>query len=234
MRKKYCGFDIETAKILPDNFGDLHDHRPLGISCAALWCEDKDSAEVFYSKNPNGDVSNKMSVEDLSNFVDVLLDKTKQGYDIVTHNGLGFDFDILAEESERHEDCQQLALNHIDMMFHFFCGKGFVIGLNAAAKSIGISKPADVDGSVAPQLWRQGDYQTVLDYVSQDCRLTLDVAMTSEKNKKITWITRKGSTAYFSIPDGWLNVKEAMELPLPDTSWMDNAWERSKFTGWLE
>ena len=120
------------------------------------------------------------------------------------------------------------------MMFHFFCGKGFVIGLNAAAKSIGISKPADVDGSVAPQLWKQGDYQTVLDYVAQDCRLTLDVAINSEKNKKITWITRKGSSAYFSIPNGWLSVKEAMKLPLPDTSWMDNAWERSKFTGWLD
>ena len=234
MRNKYCGFDIETAKILPDNFGDLHDHRPLGISCAAFWCEDEDQAEVFYSKDSNGNAANKMSVEDLSIFIDRLIEKNKQGYDIVTHNGLGFDFDILAEESGRDDDCRQLALNHIDMMFHFFCGKGFVIGLNAAAKSIGISKPADVDGSVAPQLWKQGDYQTVLDYVAQDCRLTLDVAINSEKNKKITWITRKGSSAYFSIPNGWLSVKEAMKLPLPDTSWMDNAWERSKFTGWLD
>ena len=234
MRNKYCGFDIETAKILPDNFGDLHDHRPLGISCAAFWCEDEEQAEVFYSKDSDGNAAEKMSIEDLSIFIDRLIEKNKQGYDIVTHNGLGFDFDILAEESGRDDDCRQLALNHIDMMFHFFCGKGFVIGLNAAAKSIGISKPADVDGSVAPQLWKQGDYQTVLDYVAQDCRLTLDVALTSEKNKKITWITRKGSTAYFSIPNGWLSVKEAMELPLPDTSWMDNAWERSKFTGWLD
>lgn len=233
MRNKYCGFDIETAKILPDNFGDLHDHRPLGISCAAFWCEDEDNAEIFYSKDSNGNAAYKMSVEDLSIFIDRLIEKNKQGYDIVTHNGLGFDFDILAEESGRDEDCRRLALDHTDMMFHFFCGKGFVIGLNAAAKSIGISKPANVDGSVAPQLWKQGDYQTVLDYVAQDCRLTLDVAITSEKNKKITWVTRKGSTAYFAIPNGWLNVKEAMELPLPDTSWMDNAWERSKFSGWL-
>ena len=186
MRNKYCGFDIETAKILPDNFGDLHDHRPLGISCAAFWCEDEDQAEVFYSKDSDGNAAEKMSVEDLSIFIDRLIEKNKQGYDIVTHNGLGFDFDILAEESGRDDDCRQLALNHIDMMFHFFCGKGFVIGLNAAAKSIGISKPADVDGSVAPQLWKQGDYQTVLDYVAQDCRLTLDVAINSEKNKKIT------------------------------------------------
>ncbi len=234
MQKKYLGFDIETSKILPENFGDLHDHRPLGISCAAIWCEDKEKAEVFYSKDSNGDAAEKMSVDDLSRFVDVLIEKTKQGYTIVTHNGLGFDFDILAEESGRDDDCRKLALNHIDMMFHFFCGKGFGIGLNAAAKSIGISKPADIDGSVAPQLWKNGKHQQVLDYVAQDCRLTLDVALASEKNKKITWITQKGSTAYFSLPSGWLTVNDAMQLPLPDTSWMDNAWERTKFTNWLQ
>lgn len=234
MPRKYLGFDIETAKILPENFGDLHDHRPLGISCTAIWCEDKENAEVFYSKNSDGDAADKMSTSDLSNFVDLLIEKTKQGYTIVTHNGLGFDFDILAEESGRFEDCRQLALEHIDMMFHFFCGKGFVIGLNAAAKSIGISKPEDIDGSVAPQLWRQGNHQQVLDYVAQDCRLTLDVALTSEKNKKITWITRKGATSFFPIKTGWMSVNEAMSLPLPDTSWMDNAWERSKFTAWLD
>lgn len=234
MRNKYCAFDIETAKILPENFGDLHDHRPLGISCVALWCEDKPEAEIFYSKDPGGNAADKMSINDLSSFIDTLIDKTKQGYDIVTHNGIGFDFDILAEESGRFDDCRELALNHIDMMFHFFCGKGFVIGLNAAAKSIGISKPDDIDGSIAPQLWKQGNYQQVLDYVAQDCRLTLDVALSSEKNKKITWITRKGSTAFFVLPSGWLSVGEAMKLPLPDTSWMDNPWERSKFTGWTK
>lgn len=234
MTEKYCGFDIETAKILPANFGDLHDHRPLGISCAAIWCEDKEQAEVFYSKNTDGNASEKMSVDDLSGFVDLLIEKTKQGYTIVTHNGLGFDFDILAEESGRLDDCKQLALNHIDMMFHFFCGKGFAIGLNAAAKSIGISKPENIDGSLAPQLWKQGNHQQVLDYVAQDCRLTLDIALTSKKNKKITWITQRGSTSSFTLPSGWLSASDAMKLPLPDTSWMDNAWERSKFTAWLK
>lgn len=175
-----------------------------------------------------------MNADDLSTFVDLLIEKTQQGYTIVTHNGLGFDFDILAEESGRFDNCKELALSHIDMMFHFFCGKGFAIGLNAAAKSIGISKPEDIDGSVAPQLWKEGNYQQVLDYVAQDCRLTLDIALTSEKHKKITWVTRKGSTSSFALPMGWLTVYEAMKLPLPDTSWMDNVWERSKFTTWVD
>ncbi len=234
MAHKYLGFDIETAKILPANFGDLHDHRPLGISCTAIWCADQEEAEVFYSKNSDGNPSEKMTIEDLSSFVDFLIDKTNEGYIIVSHNGLGFDFDILAEESGRLDGCRHLALNHVDMMFHFFCGKGFAIGLNAAAKSIGISKPADVDGSVAPQLWKDGNHQQVLEYVAQDCRLTLDVALTSERNKRITWVTRSGTILSFDIPSGWLTVNDAMNLPLPDNSWMDDPWERSKFTGWLK
>jgi RNase H-like protein len=234
MPNKYCSFDIETAKILPENVDDLHKHRPLGISCVAIWCDDKKEAEIFYSKDSNGNPAEKMSVDDLSQFIDFLIEKTGEGYTIITHNGLGFDFDILAEESGRLDDCRELALNHIDMMFHFFCGKGFAIGLNAAAKSIGISKPEDIDGSVAPKLWKDGKHQQVLDYVAQDCRLTLDIALTSEKNKKITWVTRRGSTSLFSLPSGWLTVSDAMDLPLPDNSWMDNPWERSKFTGWLK
>ena len=231
--RKYLGFDIETAKILPEDFGDLHDQRPLGISCVAIWCADKSAAEVFHSVNEAGVPEPTMTADDLCKFVDYLKSKTMEGYTIVTHNGLGFDFDILAEESGRLEDCRSLAINHIDMMFHFFCGKGFAIGLNAAAKSIGSSKPADIDGSLAPKLWKAGNYQQVIDYVAQDCRLTLDVAIHSEKANRISWITRAGKTSYFDIPNGWLTVTEALKLPLPDNSWMDDPWDRSKFTGWL-
>ncbi|WP_138429824.1 ribonuclease H-like domain-containing protein [Fodinibius saliphilus] len=234
MSRKYLAFDIETAKILPEDFDDLHAHRPLGISCAATWCADEDQPEVFFSSSSNRSHAPKMSPQDLFAFIKHLEAKVDEGYTIVTHNGLGFDFDILGEESGQWKSCRNLARNHVDMMYHFFCGKGFPIGLNAAAKAIGISKPADVDGSVAPQLWKDGEYKTVLDYVAQDCRLTLDVAEASEKNGQISWITRRGTKSSYPLPSGWLTVKEASELPLPDTSWMDNPWSRSKFTDWLE
>ena len=233
MFRKFLAFDIETAKILPEDFGDLHDHRPLGITCAATWCSDELAAESFYSKNEDGTPAPQMTKQDLAACIDHLKTKINSGYTIITHNGLGFDFDILAEESGLIDDCRLLALGHVDMMFHFFCGKGFAIGLNAVAQAIGASKPANVDGAVAPQLWRDGAYQTVLDYVAQDCRLTLDVAEASEKSGKVSWITKRGSVSYTDLPDGWLTVEEAAQLPLPDTSWMDNPWPRSKFTGWL-
>ena len=233
MSRKYLAFDIETAKILPPNVTDLLSHRPLGICCTSTWASDQDIPQLFYSNEPDRKPAAQMTQEDLSKFVDWLLDRVAVGYTIVTLNGLGFDFDILAEESHRLEDCQQLALNHVDMLFHIFCEKGFGVGLNAAAKAIGLSKPEGIDGSVAPQLWKDGEHQRVLDYVAEDCKLTLVIAQKSETSRSFRWITRKGSTARLDIPSGWLCVQDAMKLPLPDTSWMDHPWPRSKFTHWL-
>jgi hypothetical protein len=58
----------------------------------------------------------------------------KENFTILTWNGLSFDFDILAEESGMFNECKDLALNHVDMMFHFFASKGFPLGLDAASK----------------------------------------------------------------------------------------------------
>jgi hypothetical protein len=233
MTRKYLAFDIETAKILPKVAGDLLAHRPLGICCAATLAADQNKPQLFYSTKSDGAPAAKMRKEDLVKFVDHLLEQTRSGYTIVTLNGLGFDFDVLAEESGRFVDCKQLALSHVDIMFNVFCGKGFGIGLSAAANALGLGKPADVDGSIAPQLWQDGEHQRVLDYVGQDCKITLEVAVTSEKQRVFRWVTKRGTISTFDIPSGWLSVKESMELPLPDTSWMDNPWPRSKFTAWL-
>ena len=108
------------------------------------------------------------------------------------------------------------------------------MGLNAAAKAIGKSKPEGMSGSLAPQLWKKQQYQQVLDYVAQDCRLVLDVAETSEKEGSFKWITQKGKRAFLPLSSGWYSVAEAIKLPLPDTSWMDKPWPRSKFSGWLD
>lgn len=233
MSHKYLAFDIETAKMLPENVSDLNSHRPLGITCSAIWCTDENKPEVFYSTASDGSPAPQMSKQDLTSLIKYLEKKVDSGYTIITHNGLGFDFDILAEESGLYSACRNLAIQHVDMMFHFFCGKGFPISLNAAAEAIGLSKPTDINGAVAPSLWKEKEYQAVLDYVSQDCRLTLDIAETSEQNSRISWITQRGKRSYFELPSGWLTVEQASELPLPDTSWMDNPWPRSKFTKWL-
>lgn len=236
MNRKYLAFDIETAKILPDDVDNLKAHRPLGICCAATLAANEEKPHLWYSCDSSGIPLPQMSRRDLLKLVDFLQAQVSDSYTIVTWNGLGFDFDILAEESGRLEDCRQLGINHVDMMFHIFCEKGFAVSLDAAAIAIGLKgKPPDISAKMAPQLWAAGETDKVLSYVRNDSEMTLEVAITSESNKRFSWITRRGTESDMSLRSGWLVVQEAMSLPVPDTSWMSTPpWPRSRFTGWIE
>lgn len=235
MKRKYLAFDIETAKVLPRDLpDDLLAHRPLGICCAAALATDEKMPQLFYSRDASGIPSAQMCKNDLSGLVDFLTDQIKNGYTIVTHNGLGFDFDVLGEESGRLNDCRKLAVGHVDIMFHVFCCKGFSVGLNAAGGAIGLRKLEGVESWEAPQLWKDGKYETVLKYVGRDCRIALEVAEKSEQRRSFPWITQRGTVGELELPMGWLTVQDAKKMPPPDTSWMSEPpWPRSKFTKWL-
>jgi hypothetical protein len=176
-----------------------------------------------------------MNREEAAELVRYLGDMAGAGFTIVTWNGLAFDFDILSEESGLTTVCKKIALEQVDMMFHVFCIKGFPVGLDNAARGSGVTgKPAGMSGIKAPQLWQRGEYQAVLDYVTQDVRTTLQLALVSERQKSLRWLTRKGTRSDCPLPSGWLSVSQAMRLPKPDTSWMDKPMTRSHFTAWLE
>lgn len=233
MPRKYLAFDIETYKIIPNLTGELLAHRPLGISCIGALCADESQPHLFYSKDADGQPTGPMQKHDIAAFLDFLLEQTKARYTVLSFNGLGFDFDVLAEESGRLDDCRQLARDHVDIMFHLFCGQGYPVGLGAAAKALGQGKSQGIEGELAPQLWQGGQHDKVLQYVAQDCKITLDVALKSEAKRSFSWINKKGGTSSFVLPGGWLTVQQALALPLPDTSWMTTPLPRSKFTQWL-
>jgi len=122
----------------------------------------------------------------------------------------------------------------VDMMFHAFCSLGYPIALDKAAQGMGLpGKPPGMSGAKAPQLWAQGRFQEVLDYVAQDVRTALQLAETCEQRGKLQWITRRGTTGTMPLANGWLTVREALRLPEPDTSWMSTPMSRSGFTAWL-
>lgn len=163
-----------------------------------------------------------------------LLDRTREGHTIVTWNGTGFDFDILAEESGMIAECKGLALHHVDMMFHILCRLGYGVRLDGAAKGMGLAgKPEGMNGSLAPKLWAEGQRQEVLQYVAQDVRTTAELATACEARGRLHWIARSGNRRTMPLPNGWLSVEQAEMLPFPDTSWMADPWSREKFTAWL-
>jgi len=159
-----------------------------------------------------------MSREEAAGLVDYLATQVENGYTILTWNGMGFDFDVLAEESGMLAECGKLALDHVDMMFHVICRLGYGVRLDGAAKGMGLEgKPEEMDRAKAPILWAEGKRNEVLRYVAQDVRTTLDVATASEANRALRWIAHSGNRRTMRLPKGWLTVEEAQELPEPYT-----------------
>ena len=163
-----------------------------------------------------------------------LEDQTAQGYILLTWNGLGFDLDILAEEAQMLPQCRTLALAHVDMMFHAFCALGHGVGLDAAARGMGLKgKLEGISGEMAPVLWARGRREEVLAYVAQDVRTTMELARVCESCGELRWVARSGRIRCMALGEGWLTVAEALLLPLPDTSWMSEPWTRERFMGWM-
>ncbi len=234
MTRRYLAYDLEIARPLPPGLGDWKSARPLGISCAGT-LSSAGELNLWHGQTPEGEIADQMAPAEVGELVDYLLTSVDSGFTIVTWNGLGFDFDITAEESGRRADCQALALGHIDMMFHLFCVKGYALALDTAAKGMGLSgKTPGMRGELAPIYWQEGKRQEVLHYLTQDVRTTLGLAQEVEAAGALSWTARSGRPQNLAMRQGWLTVREALALPLPDTSWMRDPWPRGKFSGWLE
>jgi len=224
MSRKYVAFDLETAKILPSLPGNLKAHRPLGITCAATLVQEQGEVPaMWYSRASDGTPAPQMNEADLQALVRYLSSMVEAGYTILTWNGLNFDFDILAEESGLTDECKALAWQHVDMMFDFFCRRGFMVALDNAAKGLGLKgKTEGMSGDMAPRLWAEGKHQEVLEYVGQDALTTMQVPLVAEGRGDLRWVTQGGTVSIQRIASGWLPAASANDLPLP-TLWGKSA-----------
>jgi hypothetical protein len=108
---------------------------------------DAQTPVVWHGKQADGQPAERMSRAEAKQLVLELIKFVDNGYTLLTWNGLGFDFDILAEESASRDPCRQLALNHVDMMFHVLRSHGFPVALDKAAQAPAIpGKPAGMSG----------------------------------------------------------------------------------------
>jgi RNase_H superfamily len=228
---KYLAFDIEIAKEIPEDAPDWKQYRPLGITCAATFVAGE-HPRLWYSMK-DGHYAPAMLQDDVADLVGYLRYMTMRGYTILTWNGLAFDFDVLAEESGLYSVCADLAMQHVDMMYHIFCLRGHYLGLDKVAKGLKLSgKTEGMTGAKAPQMWAEGQQAKVLEYVAQDVRTTLEVAREAQRLGMVQWTSASGRRNIIDI-DRWLPVAEAQLLPYPDTSWMSNPVSRDQFTAWM-
>jgi RNase_H superfamily len=232
--RKYLAFDLETAKVQSPYLRDWKLRRPLGICCAATYCGGSKQPILWYGGKRKKCPAARMAVVEAKDLVDYLSRQVTCGYTIVTWNGIGFDFDILAEESGMHDECNSLAIGHVDMMFHVLCQLGFGVSLNAAARGMRLTRKCEKrPGSLVPKHWADGEYDKVFNHVAQDVRVTLELATTCNQCSYVRWITRFGTGRMMRLPNGWQKVGDAQKLPEPIQSQERGQWSRNSLTAWM-
>ena len=184
----------------------------------------------------------EMGKEDVANMIYYLSAFQSRGYHIVTWNGLGFDFPVVAEASGMWQECAELALGHVDIGFQMLCQLGFMCGLNTAAQAMGDGgKTEGMSGALAPVMWAESaDAQKkVLEYVEQDARITADLYKSVVQRRKMYWTTSRGKKSVWYPRlngDRLLTVKESQKEPLPDIGWMSDPskWKRENYYRWTQ
>ena len=244
----FVAFDIEIAKDIPDEERDWMALAPLGIACVALMRHGESEPLLRFNPRQHQDyyepTTSAMNRQALDLVIDELVALADRGDTLVTWNGTSFDFQVLALESGRRKDCARLALASIDMMFWLVCQRGHPLALDTALAGMGLgSKLHEVElagggktvinGKEAPRLWRAGEFEAVLTYCGGDVRRTLELSLECQRQQKLRWISRRGAQSIVPLGTRWPTVRECLELPVPDTSWMTNPLDRRTFVNWM-
>ena len=241
----FVAFDVEIAKPVPDG-PDILVHRP-GIACAAIAREGEERASILFdpAESPElFDPATKALTRDGSLRILAALEAAAgRGDTLVTWNGAGFDFRLLADETGRHAECVRLVMASVDMMFQVLCDRGHPLSLDAALKGAGLPpKMAEVTlrggtrvsitGAEAPVYWQAGEYTAVADYCAADAERTAALAAACQKSRQLAWVSQKGRPNQVYLRSGWLTVEQCLSLPLPDTSWMTKPMRREDVLAW--
>lgn len=233
---KFAAFDLEIAKSFPDG-GHWQDAAPLGITCAALGLSDAPEPRYFQG-------APQMTRSACAALVAALQAITAQGYTLVTWNGTGFDFPILAQESGLARECAELALAHVDLMLIVTFKLGHYLGLNKALQGAGISgklqevqlndgsRLYEMGGKRAPELWAKGEYNAVLAYLRQDVMPLLQLTAHVARTQHLPWISRNGNLKILAL-EKLYTVRDCFAFPLPETAWMSDPPDREKFIEWM-
>lgn len=224
---KFLAFDIEITKVVKGN--DWLAQRPLGISVAATLPEDSTARSWYGQGRPSREPWSQMPRAQVQVLVTYLQNMTAEGYTLLTWNGLGFDLNVLAEESGLLYECRDLAMDMVDPMFHFYWEHGYPVGLQAVARGMGLFGKTGT-GAEAPVKWAEGRYQEVIDYCIQDTQVLLDVTRATEICGHLYWYSREGNLQKWVIEGKrLLTVEETMQTPAPVNPWLPV----ENFTGWL-
>ncbi len=230
--RTFLTFDTELATIIEDEAGGNWAERgPFDFSVAAT-CDQDGETRLWHSVDAVGAPASVMTRETARELLRYLRAEQERGVPVVTWNGLGFDFRWLGVAAGDVELAARIALDHYDPMFQFHCQRGFPVSLAKVGEGLGIEQTKSMSGKDAPKAWRDGRRAEVMEYVRGDAQLTAKIIRRIVETGAVRWRTRAGSLSGEPMPT-LRPVRELLDAPLPDTSWMSDPIPRSKFLEWI-
>jgi len=209
---------------------DIWEHWPFSISVAATKLSDVSGTIAWYDLDKTGAPVPRWGTDFTWRFVNILQRYQEDGYTLCGWNSTGFDFRLLGALTYRVWAIDA-ALDSIDPNFQSLCMRGYPVALNGAAHFHGLGKTEE-SGANVPLLWLLGEYDRCITYVVNDVDMLASVVSDIQVSRGLRWIANSGIANYLYMPT-LLNVRHCLKLPLPDTSWMDNAITREETIQWM-
>jgi len=231
--QRILSFDIELSNIFDLKPGeDLDIYAPFQISVAATAYHNGDS-KPWFSRSKSGRYFESISQKRARALLAYLDQETDEGTMVCAWNGLSFDLRWIGHNADDMELAAKVALRIYDPMFQFFNLRCHMVGVAAVADGMRLQQKKLMHGSEAPQKWKDGHHQEVIDYVIGDCQLTNSIVASIQEKGYVRWITKKGEPCIQKMPK-LMTVQEVINTPqAPVPSWMDNPKPKASFYDWF-
>lgn len=244
----YFDFEITRNGSHPNTEDDVWKGWPFGISAAAIRQNDSTAVYTYqqpvssiYAVNETWDAAlfsqRALSTHSANVILNALLSFQEDGNRVFAWNGVSFDWQLLAKLTGRWKEATLGAKKSYDPMFQGLCLAGFPVKQESVAMAFGYPGKV-ISGGNAPQLWEDGLEDVVVDYVQGDVIMLERIVRSVERYGGLKWTSKGGSTMFTPFfPRHLLTVEQALELPLPDTSWAKDdgglTVTREQFTDWF-
>jgi hypothetical protein len=225
-------FDIEISDVFElQEAEDLDKYAPFNISVASTVIHGGEE-RLWYSTGKDGRPLVNMTQSKARELLRYLLKMQEDGYMICAWNGLGFDLRWLGHVAKDPKLAAKVAMSLYDPMFQFFNQRGFPVGLAAVGKAMNIPQRKSMSAADAPRHWQEGNHEAVMDYVLGDSRMTNQIVAAIIQCQGVLWVTRNGAVSKEPMA-GLKTVRQVLQDPEPDQSWMSTPIPRAKFTPWI-
>ena len=224
MEASFVAFDIETDGLFE---GDT----PPNITCCATHFV---QAEDVVCKVFHSNYAPAMTADDIAAVVEYLCELEGRGAKVVTFNGAGFDFKVVAAHVRELPDVfakvKMLAKSHTDLMFEFACRHGYYASMSSFCKGSELTQKSG-DGADAIEAW-MGETATqetrdgVLSYCLNDVKCLADLyafVLAHGYAYRITKTTNRKRPAVFAEPP--MSVEKCVAYFIcnpPDCGWMQD------------